>query len=263
VPTAHTCLQANTRAWYCCSIIMKTNICLLVCLCCLLFSLVKAHSWVQCTDYTEENGRAWSASNCRGWPRGYPSAFQYTSPPYLFGGDSGYNYQPTDAKACRSPPTTGDYSSTYPKATYSPGQRVCLAWPPKNHVAAKCNNPNIPDHGTRLYRSDVNPKADPTLTQFRTKLVKDFGSNVGVQGLGFQNCPDFCHNADKCLCTGCFDVPSDLSLGTYTFLWEWDFNSDKLSDAYTTCWEADIVTKSNGTITKTYPHVAPDDFKGF
>jgi len=224
---------------------------------------VRAHSWVQCTDYTEENGRVWSANNCRGWPRNYEADFQYSQPPYSFGADTGYNYQPTDAKACKSPPASGDYTTKYGKAKYSPGQRVCLAWPPKNHVAAKCNNPNIPDHGTRVFRSDVNPKADLTLTQFRSKLVYDFGANVGLQGTGFQNCPTFCTNPDKALCTGCFNVPKDLALGTYTFLWEWDFNSNSLGDTYTTCWEADIVANSGGNITATFPHVAPDDYKGF
>jgi len=30
---------------------------------------VQPHSWIACTDYTEKNGKYWSASKCRGYPR--------------------------------------------------------------------------------------------------------------------------------------------------------------------------------------------------
>jgi hypothetical protein len=29
---------------------------------------------------------------------------------------------------------SGGYTTTYPMASYAPGQQVCLAWPTKNHV---------------------------------------------------------------------------------------------------------------------------------
>jgi len=132
-------------------------------------------------------------------------------------------------------------------ATYSPGQRVCLAWAPKNHVAASCANRYIPDHGTKLYMSGPNPTADPAnigaLTQ-RTTLIKDFGTNTAADGyVGFQNCPKFCQNNDKALCTGCFVLPTNLQVGaTYSFFWMWAFNSD--SDVYSSCWEAKISPSS-------------------
>jgi len=212
---------------------------------------------MQCADYEEENGRAWSPDKCRGWPRAYGVDFQYSG--YGFGADAGYNYQPSDAQPCKSTPAAGDYTATYPQATYSPGQRVCLAWPPKNHVAATCNNPNIQDHGTRIYRSGLNPTSDPTLDQFHTNLVYDFGVNTGTSGIGFQNCPEFCTNPDKCLCTGCFVIPTNLALGKYTFLWEWAFNSD--ADVYTTCFDVSIVGNTGNYVKATYTHESADQYK--
>jgi hypothetical protein len=128
-------------------------------------------------------------------------------------------------------------------ASYSPGERVCLAWPTKNHVAASCANRFIPDHGTKLYMSGPNPTADPaslaSLSQMT--LVKDFGTNTAADSyVGFQNCPKFCENNDKALCTGCFTLPANLRIGaTYSFYWTWAFNS--ATDVFTSCWEAKIV----------------------
>jgi len=220
----------------------------------LILSLVSAHSWMQCADYAEENGRTWDQTQCRGWPRGYESIFGANG---AFGQDAGYNYQPTDAAPCK--PITGDqYTTNFPAATYNPGQRVCLAWPPKNHVAANCNNPNIPDHGTKIYRSGVNPTSDPTLTQFHQNLVADLGTASGTDGAGFQNCPQFCTNADKCLCTGCFQIPTNLALGKYTFLWEWAFNTD--TDLYTSCFDVNIVANSGKYVTETYKKESADTY---
>jgi hypothetical protein len=176
----------------------------------------------------------------------------------LFGGDAGYNYQPKDAAPCKTAPTAGDYTAKYPKATYTPGQRVCMAWPTKNHVAATCDNPNIGDAGTKIYRSAKNPTADPTLTEFHQNLVHDFGTNTGTQGIGFQNCPDFCANRDKAMCTGCFEIPKNMELGKYTFLWEWAFNGP--NDLYTNCFDVEIVPNTGNYITATYKKVTPDQY---
>lgn len=231
----------------------KLLVCLLVCL--TLFGLTSAHSWLQCADYEEENGRAWSADKCRAWPRNYDAAFKGFG--YVFGADGGYNYEPTENAPCSpSPPKSSDYTTSYPKATYTPGQRICLAWPPKNHVAAKCNNPNIPDGGTKIYRSGVNPTTDPTLSQFQQNLVYDFGANTGTNGIGFQNCPDFCANADKALCTGCFVIPQDLALGNYAFLWEWGFSGS----VYANCFDVQIVANSGNYITATYTKLSADAY---
>jgi len=221
-----------------------------------LFSLLACaygHSWVSCTDYNIQNtndAQVYSPALCQGYPRGWAAAFcEGTN--NAFGVDCGYNYQPGGSGAiCKMPlktAYTSSYSALSPMATYSPGQRVCLAWPPKNHVAASCANRFIPDHGTKLYMSGPNPTSDPTnLASLRatSTLVKDFGTNTAAdQYQGFQNCPKFCQNNDKALCTGCFNLPTNLQAGaTYSFYWTWAFNAD--TDVYTSCWEAKIAPNS-------------------
>jgi len=56
-----------------------------------------------------------------------------------------------------------------------------------------------------------------------------------MDGKGFQNCPAFCENMDKSLCTGSFVVP-ELADGMYTFMWKWEFNEG--TTPYVTCFEA-------------------------
>jgi len=206
---------------------------------CLFVQYVAAHSWVQCADYTDPSASTWDVNKCRAYPRAYVTVFQYVN--YGFGNDAGMDYRPTNDKACKTAPSANDYTDKYPKATYALGQRVCLAWPAKNHVADKCNNPNIVDHGVKVYRSGVNPGSDPTLAGFRQNLVADLGAASGTDHKGFQNCPTFCSNSDKAFCEGCFTVPSSLATGKYTFMWQWAFNSD--ADIYTTCFDVNIVSR--------------------
>jgi len=57
-----------------------------------------------------------------------------------FGVDSGYNYQIAagdTASPCRTEfAGAAGYTEKYPMAKYSPGQKVCLNWPSKNHVVS-------------------------------------------------------------------------------------------------------------------------------
>jgi len=130
-------------------------------------------------------------------------------------------------------------------AKYAPGQQICLAWAPKNHVSASCNNPNIPDNGMELYMSGPNPTSDATSLSTMTKIA-DWGKNPGANAFkAFQNCPQFCTNPDKATCTGCFYIPRNVQVGAvYSFVWTWEFNA--VSDQYTTCWEALIVANPQG-----------------
>jgi hypothetical protein len=144
-------------------------------------------------------------------------------------------------------------------AQYSPGQQVCLAWAPKNHVAASCINKNIPDNGMEVYMSGPNPTSDPTAFS-QMKKIADWGKNPGADAFkGFQYCPNFCSNPDKATCTGCFSIPKDVQVGaTYTFIWTWEFNAP--SDQYSSCWEATIVASTQGTklaLPSGYYNIAP------
>jgi len=204
-----------------------------------LLDVVRGHSWVQCADYTDASASTWDVNKCRAYPRAYITVFQYVN--YQFGADAGMDYRPTNDKACKTAPSGNDYTDKYPKATYALGQRVCLAWPAKNHVAASCANANIVDHGVKVYRSGVNPSSDPTLAGFRQNLVADLGAASGTNMKGFQNCPGFCQNNDKAFCEGCFTVPSNLATGKYTFIWLWAFNND--NDVYSTCFDVNIASR--------------------
>ena len=106
------------------------------------------------------------------------------------------------------------YTSQYPMASYRPGQQVCLAWPSKNHVAASCTNPYIPDTSLKVFAVRTGT-ADPTQTTFRNNQVVDMGGHVNgvIDFKGFQNCSKFCENMDKSLCTGCFTLPSTMTEG--------------------------------------------------
>ena len=58
---------------------------------------------------------------------------------------------------------------------------------------------------------------------------------------GFHNCPDYGKNPDLATCTQCFDIPTNVPDGTYTFSWRWTFNpNNDPTTPYVTCWEADI-----------------------
>jgi len=202
----------------------------------LLLHNVDAHSWVQCADYTDANASNWNVNNCRAYPRAYVTAFQYVN--YEFGGNAGYDYRPTESKPCRDAPSKDAYTAKFPMANYTLGQRVCLTWPAKGHVAANCTSQWIVDHGVKVYRSDVNPSSDPSLSGFKRNLLVDLGAATGMDQKGFQHCPAFCQNMDKAFCEQCFTIPTNLAVGKYTLFWIWAFNTD--TDTYSTCWDVNI-----------------------
>eukprot|EP01118_Nematostelium_gracile_P000409 TRINITY_DN1044_c0_g1_i1.p1 TRINITY_DN1044_c0_g1~~TRINITY_DN1044_c0_g1_i1.p1 ORF type:complete len:353 (-),score=65.02 TRINITY_DN1044_c0_g1_i1:26-1084(-) len=239
---------------------MKQTLVLLV----LYFSAVLTHSWVSCTHYDRSSGTdssVYNAGKCTGFGRGWARTCEYTN--NQFGLDCGYNQQNAN-QVCPTPLNSANYNSTYstqsPMAVYAPGETVCLAWPAKNHVAASCVNVNIPDFGTKVYMSAANPTADPTsVNDLRSnfRMIEDLGTNPGADAyLGFQNCPRFCQDNDKCLCTGCFRVPLDAQQGAvYSFFWAWAFNN--LADTYTTCWEAKISGQAITTVPPTPTRTSP------
>ncbi|KAL9655844.1 hypothetical protein ABK040_000906 [Willaertia magna] len=215
----------------------------------MIVTLVKCHSWIDCTDYTEKNGKYYDAAKCRARPRNWS---QHTGGG-VFGADTGYNHQDLSCKYALSGGNYQSfYTSAYPMATYKPGQEVCLAWPAKNHVAATCTNQYIPDTSNKIYYSSINPTSDPSTNDW--KLLVDWGNNPSPSLLGqgggkaFQNCPAFCENMDKALCTGCFTIPSTWPEGRYAFQWRWIFNAG--SAPYTSCWDAQV-TKTGTPVTPT------------
>ncbi|KAF0979958.1 hypothetical protein FDP41_001111 [Naegleria fowleri] len=226
-------------------LLFASTVAMLMLLCLAFTSMTAAHSWIDCTDYTEKNGAYSCASKCRARPRNWAA---HTAINSAFEGDIGYNQQSETCKYVLSNSNYASfYTSAYPMATYRPGQEVCLAWPAKNHVAASCTNPYILDTSNKIYISGVNPTNDPSTNNWQ--LLADWGNNVSPAtlenggGKAFQNCPKFCENMDKVLCTGCFTIPTNLPEGRYAFQWRWVFNAG--SPPYTTCWDAQVT--STGT----------------
>ncbi|OQR88725.1 hypothetical protein ACHHYP_06668, partial [Achlya hypogyna] len=186
-----------------------------------------AHSWLECTDYdTATAGSAtWDKKQCNGFARCGDRQMGAG-----FGVDTGFN---AEKKTCQCA-YGSDAGKNIPTATYTPGQRVCLAYPPKNHVADTCTGPYIPDNGVTITRTAVGATTD----DFSGKSYAHL-NGVHVNGVvdhkGFQNCPSFCSDKDKALCTMCFDLEADIAPGKYSFMWQWEFNAGQF---YSTCWEA-------------------------
>lgn len=181
----------------------------------------------------------YDASICKGFPRCGSRQASVD-----FGADTGFNYHP-EPEAEQSCQCTRDESTQYseaaPMAQYTAGQQVCLTYPAKNHVAETCTNENIPDRGMRIFRTTKGATTDPKLHQWPVEYHHKNGVHEEgkIDYKGFQNCPKFCEDPDKALCTVCFDLESNIATGSYTFHWEWHFNAG--ADYYSTCWEADVV----------------------
>lgn len=208
-----------------------------------LISSVYAHSWIQCSDYriNEPNDAVFfNANNCLGRPR---CAFNTIIDEQKsgFGADSNFQFvRERDLCQCyKENPAFGYNDGDNPQARYTPGQRVCLAYPAKNHVASGTTNRFIPDSGMRIFRSGT-----PNIDTFELEIPHRNG--VHTQGvidyLGFQNCPDFDNNNDQALCTVCFDLENNIPSGDYSFKWTWEFNPGEF---YSTCWDATIGNPSN------------------
>jgi len=201
---------------------------------------VSAHSWVHCTDYRGDTVK-YEPDACHGNPRPLDGKVPGMTP---FGSDTGFNQQP-GATRCHSSEAT---HPSYPMANYQRGQQVTLAWPTKNHVAAICTNAFIPDHSLELFVAPFTSTdtAENSWTQVTaTSFNEDPHENGQMDFKGFQNCPDFCNNMDKSLCTGTFLVP-ELDDGMYTFQWRWEFNEG--TAPYVTCFEAEVSGDFDGTI---------------
>merc|ERR1719450_326950 len=134
--------------------------------------------------------------------------------------------------------------------SYEVGQTYTLAWPPKNHVAASCTSPYIPDTSLDLYVAPFDGVSDPANFADETPVTASFSEvrhkDKTIDFEGFQNCPRFCEDKGAALCTGTFTIP-DLAPGVYTFQWRWAFNS--ATDIYSTCWEAEVTGGSGPVLT--------------
>lgn len=190
-----------------------------------------SHSWLECTDYRFLKGTkdetVWNKNSCFGHAR--CGARQASAG---FGVDTGFNLH--SGKGCQCSEGPDNYKGAI-MAKYSPGQLVCLAYPPKTHVAAQCTNPFIPDAGVQITRSALYNEGVVAASYSHLNGVHETGV---VDFKGFQNCPNFCDDIQGALCTMCFQLENTIVPGKYTFHWIWSFNS--MEDQYSACWEAEI-----------------------
>jgi hypothetical protein len=162
-----------------------------------------------------------------------------------FGTDSNFQFS-IEPNVCQCDISSHD--NVYSEAVmpvYTINEKICLAHPAKNHVADICGNSNefIPDHGMNITMSST-----PDTDMFDINIEHDAGKHIQGQNdyLGYQNCPKFCEDNDKALCTLCFTVPNiTKGSGIYSFKWTWEFNQGEF---YTTCWDAKILTDTQTNI---------------
>jgi len=209
---------------------------------------VFSHSWLECTKYTGDL-ETFQPDQCLGRPRPLAGNRNVGA---TFGADIGMDFRPQVGGArCQGNAQAGlaaNYGSEANVVEYEAGRTYTIAWPPKNHVAATCTNANIPDTFLRLYMTPYNQAAgDPDQDTFKQGQVQaSFSDDPHVRNTidfkGFMNCPRFCDDTDKSLCTGTFTLPTTTTPQVYTFQWYWAFNSE--ADLYATCWEARVVPNS-------------------
>jgi len=208
-----------------------------------ILTAVFSHSWLECTQYTGDL-ETFEPDKCLGRPRPLAGNRNVGA---TFGADIGMDFRPQGNRCQGSAGAglTANYGGAANLVKYEAGRTYTLAWPPKNHVAATCTNANIPDTFLRLYMTPYDAAAgDPDQDTFKQNQVRaSFSDDPHVRGQmdfkGFMNCPKFCEDTDKSLCTGTFSLGADVTPGVYTFQWYWAFNSE--ADLYATCWEAEVL----------------------
>jgi hypothetical protein len=220
--------------------------------------LISAHSWAECTDYKINNDTDkyyFNKDNCLARPRCAWNAV-LDEDKSGFGADSAMQFV-RDVNSCQCEKNNlKNYTIEAPMAKYVSGQEVCIAYPAKNHVAEECQvsphfNKFLPDGGltikmTSLPNSEIYDMEMPNKNGVHVKNTIDYN--------GFQNCPKFCENPDRALCTVCFNLHDNTTEGIYSFKWVWEFNP---GEYYVTCWDALIEKNISAEVITNMP--APCD----
>ena len=210
-----------------------------------------AQSWLECTDYniiSDNDKLYWDKNKCNGYPRGF--TYQYD---VEFGVDTGFNVNIDKFGGQQGRHNNGGcylnldtYNDNIKISKYNAGQIICLAYPSKTHVADICTNQYIPDNGVKIYRGTI---INSTIFDIDKEYQHLNGEHINgqIDHKGFQNCPRFCENMDKSLCTMCFKLEDNILEGRYTFKWSWEFNPGEF---YHSCWDADIINNINKLCSK-------------
>ncbi|KAG0217673.1 hypothetical protein B0O80DRAFT_421521 [Mortierella sp. GBAus27b] len=212
---------------------------------------VTAHSWADCVDWRPMNGATDSKSisfaankgRCYGWARRFPvhSKFAFG---HLDDADPNRHYDQGLLKmgnpACsdgkhgtekgsdetiptsKNPAYGGSKWGT--QASAKPGQQMCIRWPAKNHAKENpVNNVSI------NFMKKPTPNKDPSQKDLLNK------ANIfNIPTLPYAKMCSPNKNGDFTPCGGCFNVPENITPGTYLVQWRWLLNSDEF---YTSCWD--------------------------
>ncbi|KAG0299555.1 hypothetical protein BGZ97_003642 [Linnemannia gamsii] len=218
----------------------------------LVATMVEAHSWADCVDwqFNDPSKPGWRASDgvCKGYARQYPvnsgvqfggldsyspsRHYQQNKDDFIPCSDHIHGVEP-GAIETRQNPISKAYGGRFgAMAKATAGQKMCVRWPAKNH--AKPNEPN-------------NPVWINMPKQILTKDPNQSGfSSANIAKLNYKNCNQIDGDTDHTPCGGCFDVPADLSTGTYVIQWRWMLNQDEY---YTSCWDLQVTAKNGAPST--------------
>lgn len=179
-----------------------------------------------------------SGGKCFGWARQYPVTSKIA-----FGGldkdspNRHYQQDPSDFTPCsdgrhgrepgadetRQNPISKAYGGKWgAMATAKAGDNICVRWPAKNH-AVKSEK----DRGVFINMPQTILTKDPNQSGFL---------KANIAKLPYKSC-HFQDNTDTTPCGGCFQVPPQLTTGTYVIQWRWELNDDEF---YTSCWDLGV-----------------------
>ncbi|KAK3830346.1 MAG: hypothetical protein J3R72DRAFT_455980 [Linnemannia gamsii] len=202
----------------------------------------EAHSWIDCVDWRKTGKNQWTANKrdeikyCQGYARRYPFNAKFAS---LDDADPNRHYQQNHnqikkatALACsdgrageepgadetRSKDVTKAYGGKWGKmTTTSPGKKLCIRWPAKNHAGDS-------DGG----KVAINwMKDDKGAANYQQHVLDD----NPLTELDYSNC-DKTGNEDTRACGGCITVPAKSTPGVYLLQWRWRLNKNEW---YTSC----------------------------
>ncbi|KAF9085509.1 hypothetical protein BGX23_009591 [Mortierella sp. AD031] len=206
-------------------------------------TMVEAHSWADCVDWRFNDplkpGYRASDGKCFAWARQYP-----VNSGVSFGGLDSYSpsrhyrQNPSDFTACsdhvhgiepgadetRQNPISKAYGGRFgTMATATAGQKMCVRWPAKNHAKS-----TEPDNQVMINMPQQILTKDPNQSEF---------SKANIAKLPYKNCNQIEGDTDRTPCGGCFDIPANLTTGTYVVQWRWMLNTDEF---YTSCWDIQV-----------------------
>lgn len=199
-----------------------------------------AHSWLDCLNWDD------ATMSCKGYPRGW--ATKRAEP---FGQDVGRDSQPgasiTEAAGgllCPGSERAGAnaYTTQYPRAILPVGSELMLRWPAKNHA-----NVNAGPGTVEMLIARTPDTDDFSHITSKSAWLASCTARGGICQRPFashpQNADCQTPGVDRAECKATYKLPTDLSPGTYTIMWWWEFNPGQY---YNSCAEVQVTAAADG-----------------